>query len=83
MKAIGTYRHYPFFSIDPTKHLLSVEDTVRCILHPQGHLCSKIPTTVNNNMFLVDTNALDDTWDIDSNDMGVEHNNLTIFSQIN
>ena len=61
------------------KCLLSIEDTVRCILHPQHskkHLCRKVPTTINHNvMFLVDTAALDDPRDIDSDDMGVWYNN--------
>ena len=56
-----------------------VEDSVRCVLHPQhgkGHLCTKVPMTVNSNViFLVHTNALGDPRDIDNSDMGVGHNN--------
>jgi hypothetical protein len=61
------------------KRLLSAEDTVRCISHPQykeTHVCSKTPTYINHNiMFLVDMTKLGDPTDVDSDDLGVWHNN--------
>ena len=74
-------RRLPIFAKIPAgkKRLLSAEDTVRCILHPQfkdAHMCSKTPTYVNHNtMFLVDTTKLGDPTDVESDDLGVWHNN--------
>ena len=71
----------PVFSKVPSnrKRLLSLEDTVKCILHPvhqSTYLCRKVPITVNHNtIFLIDTDALDDVRDIESDDMGVWRNN--------
>ena len=52
---------------------------MRCILHPQHmdtHVCSKTPAFVNHNvMFLVDTTKLGDPGDLESDDLGVWHNN--------
>lgn len=61
------------------KRLLSVEDTVVCLLHPVhnlSYLCQKTPVTVNHNtIFLVDCNKLEDKRDIESDDLGVWWNN--------
>jgi hypothetical protein len=61
------------------KRLLSVEDTVRCILHPnhsKAYVYSKVTTFVNHNiMFLVDTRTMNEPHDIHSDDMGVWQNN--------
>lgn len=61
------------------KRLLSVEDTVKCILHPdlnEMYLCSKVPIMVNHNtIFLVDSNQLKHPKDISCDDLGVWRNN--------
>ena len=68
------------------KRLFSLEDTAKCLLHPQHsqhHLCTKTPISVNHNVcYLVDTNALEDQEDINCDDMGVWRNNRVDTTQV-
>jgi hypothetical protein len=68
------------------KRLFSLESTVKCLLHPQHspqHLCTKAPTSVNHNVcFLVDCKALEDSGDIECDDMGVWRNNRVDTTQV-
>lgn len=71
----------PIFTLVPSdrKRLFSVEDTVKCLLHPQlncQYVCQRVPITVSHNVaFLVDVTKLDDPGDIDNDNMGVWKNN--------
>ena len=68
---------FPWISFNQ-KRLLSVEDTVKCLLHPahkSSYLCQKTPVTVNHVIFLVDCSKLKHRKDIESDDLGTWRNN--------
>ena len=61
------------------KRLLSTEDTIACLLKPKLNpkfIYRKVPTAIHHYVcFVVDTNALQDSDDLLSDDMGVWRNN--------
>ena len=62
------------------KHLYSVEDIVRLLLHPplksSKFTCSKVPTSISKGVsFIVDLDSLHSKDDLSADDMGVWKNN--------
>ena len=61
------------------KRIFTVSDLVTCLLHPRHDkrfFCRKVPTQISSNVaFIIDTSSLDNSEDIDSDDMGTWKNN--------
>lgn len=69
-----------FLRIQPgKKRLFTVEDTVKCLLHPrlnEKYICEQVPILISHNAcFLVDGSKLGDPDDVQSDDMGTWKNN--------
>ena len=61
------------------KRIFTVSNLVTCLLHPRHDkrfFCRKVPTQISSNVaFIIDTSSLDNSEDIDSDDMGTWKNN--------
>ena len=61
------------------KRLFTVEDTVKCLLHPrlnENYICKQVPISISHNAcFIVDGSKLGDPDDVKCDDMGMWKNN--------
>lgn len=60
----------------PKKRIFTISDLVTCLLHDKRFFCHKVPTQISSNVaFIIDMSSLDNSEDIESDEMGTWKNN--------
>ena len=60
----------------PKKRIFTISDLVTCLLHDKRFFCHKVPTQISSNVaFTIDMSSLDNSEDIESDEMGTWKNN--------